>query len=109
MRIRTALAPLAAATVVLLLAGCTSATSSLETECRQAVADHLSIPIDDVEVTWENETPGGALDWRGEYGMTGGGEYGNPGTFACGANSNPTGLTQVMVVTATGEFEVVPL
>ena len=81
----------------------------LETQCRQAVADHLDIAVEDVIVTWNNETPGGSLDWRGEYGAGVGGEYGNPGTFACGASLNPPELTQVIVITENGTAEVAVL
>jgi len=95
---RSSVLTLATVGALILLTGCTSPKQDLQTECRQAVADHVQVTIHDVQITWSNETPGGSLDWRGAY--TG-------GEFACGAGLNPDELYQVIVYTADGNAEVV--
>lgn len=97
------------AMVAVSLTGCTSAEGDLETQCRQAVADHFDLAVADVVVTWNEETPGGSLDWRGHYKAGTSDIYGDPGTFACGAGLNPSELFQVIVITDDGSAEVVLL
>lgn len=92
--------------IALTLTACGSAQASLETQCRQEVADHFDLDLDEVDVTWSEETPSGSLDWRGTY-ASGVGEYGAPNTFACGAGLNPSELTQVVVINTDGSADAI--
>ena len=82
------------------LAGCSGAESELKTECRQAVADHTGVALEDVEITKEGKSPAGSIDWRGVYA---------DGEFACAATLDSARLEQVVVYPTGGVAETVSI
>lgn len=89
------LAVLALVPVVLVLASCSSGPEALN-ECTTVVAEHLGVPVGEVDVVGTKKSLVGSYDWQGRVGEA---------TFQC---ASPDGalLTTAIVFGSDGTPEV---